>query len=70
MQRGALKYGSRNFENASTQEELERYKSSALRHLMQYVMGETDEDHAVAVCFNLMCAEMIKFKQQQTQTED
>jgi hypothetical protein len=62
MQRGALKYGNRNFENARTEEELERYKSSALRHLMQWVMGETDEDHASAVMFNLMCAEMVRYK--------
>jgi len=62
MQRGAVKYGSRNFENAHTDEELERYKSSALRHMMQWVMDETDEDHAAAVCFNMMCAEMVKWR--------
>lgn len=68
MQRGALKYGDRNFENASSEEELDRYKSSALRHMMQWQMDENDEDHAVAVMFNLMCGEMIKSKQKiQTQ---
>ena len=63
MQRGAIKYGSRNYENAHTPEELERYKSSAMRHFMQWMCDEDDEDHAVAVMFNLMCAEMIKNKE-------
>ena len=62
MQRGAVKYGSRNYENASTPEELERYKSSAMRHFIQWMCDEEDEDHAVAVMFNLMCAEMVKGK--------
>ena len=47
MERGAVKYGFRNWEKANSPEELERFKGSALRHLMQYITGETDEDHAV-----------------------
>lgn len=56
MTRGAVKYGIRNWEKASSYEELERFKGSAHRHLMQYLMGETDEDHAAAVVFNLLAA--------------
>lgn len=56
MERGAVKYGFRNWEKANSPEELERFKGSALRHLMQYITGETDEDHASAVLFNLLAA--------------
>ena len=62
MARGAVKYESRNWEKASGQEELDRYKSSALRHLVQWATGDTDEDHAAAVMFNLMAAETVKAK--------
>lgn len=56
MTRGAVKYGFRNWEKANSADELERFRGSAQRHLMQYVMGETDEDHAAAVVFNLLAA--------------
>jgi hypothetical protein len=60
--RGANKYGARNFEKADSPEELERFKSSALRHMLQWYNGEEDENHSVAVLFNLICAEMVKYK--------
>ena len=56
------KYEDRNWEKAKTQEELDRYKSSAYRHFMQWLTGETDEDHAAALMFNLMAAETVKWK--------
>jgi hypothetical protein len=62
MGRGAIKYGELNFEKAATEEELRRFKASALRHMIQWFHGETDEDHASAVCFNLAGAEMVKKK--------
>lgn len=62
MTRGKVKYGSRNWELAETSEELERFISSALRHAKQWANDETDEDHAVAVYFNIMAAEMVKYK--------
>lgn len=60
--RGALKYGELNFEKAETEEEMRRFKASALRHAVQWYMGETDEDHAAAVCFNVAGAEMVARK--------
>lgn len=60
--RGAEKYSDRNWESANGSEELDRFKSSAHRHLMQWLTGEGDEDHAAAVCFNLMAYESIKWK--------
>lgn len=64
MTRGAEKYGFRNWEVANSQAELERFENSAERHLQQYLAGETDEDHAAAVVFNLLAAETTRWKMQ------
>ena len=53
LERGAKKYNARNWEQANSLEEFDRFKSSLFRHFMQFIMGETDEDHAAAICFNL-----------------
>lgn len=53
LDRGARKYSERNWEKANSVEEFQRFKSSAYRHFMQLIMGETDEDHFSAVLFNL-----------------
>jgi hypothetical protein len=60
MGRGAEKYEDRNWEQFSDQDALDRAKSSALRHLMQLLNDETDEDHAAAVVFNVMVIEYVK----------
>lgn len=62
MARGAEKYDARNWEKFQTQEALDRAKSSAMRHFMQWMTNEADEDHAAAVYFNIMAAEYIKRK--------
>ncbi|AIG78420.1 Hypothetical protein AJAP_27880 [Amycolatopsis japonica] len=60
MGRGAEKYEDRNWEKFSDQAALDRARSSAFRHFMQWFNGETDEDHAAAVVFNLKAAEYVK----------
>lgn len=60
--RGAEKYGERNWQLANSEEELDRFKASGLRHMLQWMTGEVDEDHASAVVFNLMAAEYVKGK--------
>lgn len=60
MARGAEKYGDNNWKNANSQEELDRFKASAFRHLIQWLEGEEDEDHASAVFFNVSAAEYVK----------
>ena len=65
MARGAQKYSSRNWEKADSTEEIERMKSSAFRHFMQWMCGEEDEDHAAAVFFNMLAAETTKHVVQQ-----
>ena len=67
MTRGIGKYGERNWEKADSQEEINRFKESAERHFNQYLSGETDEDHAAAVVFNLLAAETTEFKRQRAE---
>lgn len=65
MTRGAEKYGFRNWEVANSQEEIDRFEGSAERHMMQWLSGETDEDHAAAVVFNLLAAETTRWRMSQ-----
>ncbi len=62
LARWAEKYSERNREKAETKEELNRFKESAARHFNQRLCWENDEDHASAVRFNMMWAEMVKWK--------
>lgn len=62
LTRGVEKYSERNWEKAAGMEELNRFKSSAHRHLIQYFTGETDEDHMAAVVFNLMGVHLVEWK--------
>lgn len=57
---GALKYAARNWMQANGQGELDRFRESALRHMIQWFRGDTDEDHAAAVFFNINGAEYVK----------
>jgi hypothetical protein len=65
LRKGAIKYSRRNWEKADSQEEMDRAKASAFRHFMQWFSGETDEDHAAAVFFNINEVETIKYKASQ-----
>ena len=62
MGRGAKKYGRNNWKLASGQEELDRFKGSALRHMIQWIEGDESEDHASAVFFNISGAEYVHSK--------
>lgn len=60
LMRGAVKYQPRNWclalrdtNEATRARTKERFKESAMRHMMQWVAGDRDEDHAAAVMFNL-----------------
>lgn len=65
MARGAAKYGDRNWELGDSREELARALSSAARHFRQWQAGETDEDHAAAVLFNIQSAEYYRWRIEQ-----
>jgi hypothetical protein len=62
LYRGSLKYTSRNWEQASSIGEVERMKASAFRHFVQYLSGDTSEDHASAAVVNLLMAETTTWK--------
>lgn len=62
LARGAEKYGENNWQLANSVDELNRFRASALRHMIQWATGEKDEDHATAVLFNLMAYEHCKRK--------
>lgn len=49
-ERGAAKYEDRNWEKGMP---FSRFVDSAMRHLVQYMMGMRDEDHLAAVRFNI-----------------
>lgn len=64
LTKGAVKYpdiriGVANWTLADGEAEYQRAKESAMRHMMQYLRGDTDEDHAAAVYFNLNLAEYV-----------
>lgn len=50
MELGARKYGYRNWEKGMP---LSVFLASATRHMTQFVMGDTDEDHLAHCAFNL-----------------
>jgi hypothetical protein len=64
LTRGAKKYndeeGQPNWMKANGYPEMERARKSAARHFTQWRNGDTDEDHAAAVIFNLNLYEYIK----------
>lgn len=62
LARGAQKYSERNWEKANSPQEMARAKESAIRHLVQWLTDEEDEDHAAAILFNVMEAETIRWK--------
>lgn len=64
LNKGAKKYNKRNWMKASTVNELQRAKESALRHFLQWFDGEQDEDHAAAVIFNINEVEYIWARRQ------
>ena len=50
---GAVKYDDRNWERGIP---VGSFVDSAIRHLMKYLDGQTDEDHLCAAGWNVLCA--------------
>lgn len=58
LTKGAQKYpdlpdGTANWTLAKGEKEFVRFRQSLARHFMQFMNGDTDEDHAAAIVFNL-----------------
>lgn len=51
LKMGEIKYARLNWRNC---EDPQTYKESAIRHTLQYLNGQTDEDHLSAAIINLM----------------
>ena len=51
LAKGAEHYGERNWEKGMS---LSRIQASCMRHIMQWLDGQDDEDHATQAAFNLM----------------
>lgn len=60
MTEGAQKGGARNWLLAHTEEDHDRFRRGFLRHVIQYLNGEEDEDHAAAIIFSMNGMEYIK----------
>ena len=60
LTKGADKYSKRNWMQACTAVELERFREGAARHFAQWMRGDQDEDHAAAVMFNLNGYEYVR----------
>ena len=50
---GAVHYGDRNWEKGIP---MHQYIDSAMRHICNYMDGQTNEDHLCAAAWNLLCA--------------
>lgn len=70
LTKGAEKYGDDNWLKANGPEELKRFKESADRHFNQWIAGETDEDHAAAVFFNINGAEYVEGRLAEIRTHE
>jgi len=53
LERGAVKYGERNWEQGIP---ISNFIDSALRHIFNYLAGEATEDHLAAARWNIGCA--------------
>jgi len=62
LTKGAKKYAKRNWMKANGQAEYDRATESLTRHFIQYIYGDTDEDHAAAILFNVNLREYVKEK--------
>ena len=60
LTKGAEKYDARNWMLAQGEAEAARFRESAFRHFIQWYRGDTDEDHAAAVLFNINGAEYVE----------
>lgn len=62
LTKGAQKYEKRNWMKADGEKELERFRESAIRHFVQWLYGERDEDHSSAIFFNINAFETLREK--------
>lgn len=59
--------GKRNWMQAHTQDDLDRFLESADRHMAQWQRGDDDEDHAASILFNVNGAEFVRARMTSTE---
>lgn len=64
--RGAVKYGDNNWTKAIWQD-INSFKRSAWRHFISWMEWDYEEDHAIAVCWNIFAYEHLLSKQDEWQ---
>lgn len=64
FENGAMKYAERNWEKGIP---IHSFIDSAIRHLMNYLDGQIDEDHLCAAAWNCMCAMWTEEKKPELQ---
>lgn len=62
MTKAVAAKGARNWEQAGTLEDSERFRQAAWRHFLQYMSGDKSEDHVAALLFNLMGREYVAWR--------
>jgi hypothetical protein len=62
MTRNVRSKGRDNWRRAHTEEDLRRFRASLARHVVAYLRGDDDEDHAAAIFFNIAGAEHVARK--------
>ena len=70
LTKGIAHRGKRNWMNGREQADLERFEESAVRHFRQWLRGDTDEDHAAAVFFNINGFEYVKQQLARSEPEE
>lgn len=74
LAKGATKYpdvepGKANWLLAAGPVEVARFRESAFRHFLQWYNGDSDEDHAAAVFFNINGAEYVRERMRKEQAD-
>lgn len=69
MHKGARKYGEDNWRQARGTVAVARFARSFCRHAVQWLRGDRDEDHAVAIMFNVAARELTPSDEEVTESE-
>lgn len=69
-ERGAGKYGARNWEKSESEDTLEHHEAALMRHVVRFLCGVEDgEDHAAAVVWNVNAVDLTRRKIMQKNIE-
>lgn len=67
---GASKFGENNWKLANREEDLSSFHESMMRHMIQYVNNEKNEDHFARIIWNLIGMEHVRRQKEIKQTKE